>query len=138
VARWLVFSGMNRIGAAIAAMVLLALGTLACGTAPAQAAFSTTLTLQPGRTVVIESEDLGVTFDSVRTDSRCPPEVVCIWEGDAAVAVALATPAAGPRTVVDLHTNPQFTRSADYAGYRVELTSLNPAGDELTLLVTKG
>lgn len=119
------------------AVVVLALGTLACGAASAQAAFSTDVTLRLGQAVVLADEDLRVAFDSVRDDSRCPPKVQCIWEGDATVAVSLAKPAAGPRTVVDLHTNSQFPRSADYAGYHIELSELNTAGDQLTLIITK-
>lgn len=118
-------------------MVVLTLGTLACGAASAQAALRTDVTLRLGQAVVLAAEDLSVGFDSVLSDSRCPPKVQCIWAGDATVAVSLAKPATGPRTVVELHTNPQFPRSAEYAGYHVELKSLNTAGNKLTLTITK-
>lgn len=129
-------SAMSRIAMRIAT-VMLALGTLVCGVASAQAAFSTTVKLHLGQQVVLAGENLSVGFDSVRDDSRCPPDVQCIWAGDATVLVSLAKPATGPRTVVELHTNPQFPGSADYAGYHVVLRKLNTAGDQLTLSITK-
>lgn len=132
-ARCRVSSGMKRIGIVLMA---LALSMPAYGAAPAHAALDTEVTLGLGQAVVLTGEDLSVGFDAVRSDSRCPPDVQCVWEGDATVAVSLAHPATGPRTVVDLHTNGRFQRSTEYAGYQVELRALNTAGDTLTLRVT--
>lgn len=36
-------------------------------------------------------EDIYVCFDSVIADSRCPVDVVCIWEGEAAAGFRVST-----------------------------------------------
>ena len=43
--------------------------------------------LRPGESATIESTGLVVTFLSVLSDSRCPADAVCVWAGDAVVAL---------------------------------------------------
>lgn len=81
--------------------------------------------LAPGQEAVVEG--LTVTFQRVSGDSRCPIDVVCVWEGDAAVALLLraAPGAAEPR---ELHTSGQMgERETSYSGYTVRLETLQPA-----------
>lgn len=78
--------------------------------------------------------DLRAGFDSMIADSRCKPGRACFWAGDAEVAVSLTASGAG-RAIVELHSNSQFQRTADHAGYHVELVAVNAQGDEITLRV---
>jgi hypothetical protein len=79
--------------------------------------------------------DLQVGFDSVVADSRCKPGRECFWAGDAEVAVSV-TDSGGAHAVVRLHSNSQFPRTADHAGYRVELMDVAAQGDVITLRVS--
>jgi hypothetical protein len=72
-------------------------------------------------------EAVTLTFAGVRSDSRCPMDVVCISAGDASVAVRL-TSQAGGEVERELHTNPRSGAAADtaYLGYAIALVSLAP------------
>ncbi|MFD8498663.1 hypothetical protein [Amycolatopsis sp. NPDC059657] len=102
----------------------------------AQARLGAELTLRIGESVAVQGADLRVGFDSV-ADSRCPPKVLCVWEGDAAVTVSLVRPSTGARTTVELHSNAGFAKPTIYEGFRVALTSVAQPADHVTLVVTK-
>jgi hypothetical protein len=83
-----------------------------------------------GATVTIDRVLLR--FADVPSDSRCPTNVVCVWEGDAAVRITLtlactrAQPAcAVPELLVDLHTRLD-PKATVYAGLEVRLLGLRP------------
>jgi hypothetical protein len=82
--------------------------------------------LGPGQSVLVGSEPLKITFDSVTADSRCPPEVQCVWEGDAVARVFAATGTQPPATY-ELHTNSGFATQASHGAYRIRLTAVAPA-----------
>src|SRR5690242_16769885 len=44
-----------------------------------------------------------LTFERVQSDSRCPMDALCVWAGDATVAVTLA-PTKGSASSQELHT----------------------------------
>lgn len=102
----------------------------------AQAQLGAELTLRIGQSVAVQGADLRVGFDSV-ANSRCPPKVLCVWEGDAAVTVSLVRPSIGARTTVELHSNAGFAKPTIYEGFRVALTSVAQAADHVKLVVTK-
>jgi hypothetical protein len=54
------------------------------------------------RSYTIEEETLRVCLDSVITDSRCPADVVCIWQGVS--AARFITEWNGQRNVITLAT----------------------------------
>jgi hypothetical protein len=58
-----------------------------------------------GETVRVDAGDLTIAFDAVLDDSRCPLEVLCFWEGNAAVRLIL-TDGTGGFTAVTLQTSP--------------------------------
>jgi hypothetical protein len=111
------------------APVLLALATLAVGcgsaTGPSDVALAEEFTLAPAEWVRIRGEGLTVAFDSVLSDSRCPTNARCVWEGDAVVALTLSQPGR-PRATVELHTSARFARTAVYGDFEVALTGLEP------------
>ena len=62
-------------------------------TGPGESPFGQSFELRPGTSAIL-SDGLKVTFDGVRADSRCPMDALCVWAGDATVAVRLSQPPA--------------------------------------------
>jgi hypothetical protein len=69
-------------------------------------------------------DGLTVTFDGVRSDSRCPMDALCVWAGDAIIAVRLSQPAGG-QVERELHTDPSGSQ-ASYLAYVIKLVALAP------------
>lgn len=61
-------------------------------------------------------------YDKLAGDSRCPPDVQCIWAGDAEIRFDW-TPDGGPAESFSLHTGTE-PRERALAGYVLELKSL--------------
>jgi hypothetical protein len=64
-------------------------------------------------------------FEAVGGDSRCPVDVRCVWEGDAAVRVTVS--GRDGRTPIELHTADRLASPGSFDGYRLYLQSLEPA-----------
>jgi hypothetical protein len=43
-----------------------------------------------GQTAALKGTDLRLTFKEVRTDSRCPVDVQCVWAGEAKIGVVVS------------------------------------------------
>jgi hypothetical protein len=85
--------------------------------------------LRAGGSVVIASDQLRISLQEVRNDSRCAVDVQCVWEGDAEVVLRVEAPPAHHEDVV-LHTsghNGPDAKVADVLGHRFELKDLKPA-----------
>lgn len=110
---------------------ILALGLVtACaddptGTNPpnTQQGLQDSLVLAPGQETFVRT--LRLSFLSVSADSRCPIDATCIWQGNAAVEIALGV-GMGPSHPVTLNTS-EGRPTAVFAGYRVTLAALLPA-----------
>jgi hypothetical protein len=78
-----------------------------------------------GQTIVVEG--IKVRFSAVESDSRCPMDVVCVWEGDAVAnfVVAQNCNCDTPVFELKLHTSLQPKSGAAY-GFRVTLLNLQP------------
>jgi hypothetical protein len=89
----------------------------------AQEVLADSVELAPGYVIVVGS--LRLTFLEVSQDSRCPIDVVCIWQGNAAVEIALAIGdgVGVPRTLETYRPDV----GVDFEGYRVTLLRLLPA-----------
>jgi hypothetical protein len=109
------------------ALVTLAAVAVGCAstTGPSDVRLAEEFTLAPGESARIRGESLTVAFDSVTSDSRCPINVTCVWEGDAVVVVTLTHPAR-ERASVELHTSGRFARSVRYGEFEVALVKLAP------------
>ncbi len=94
-------------------------------TAGAQKRVGEPFQLGVGTSVVIADAGFSVGFDHVISDSRCPLNVECIWEGNAAARTWAEIPRAD-RTFFDLNTNPQFQREATFVGFIVRLLAVTP------------
>ncbi len=83
------------------------------------------LTLSAGETVRIPNRSVHVTFVRVESDSRCPTGVTCVWEGDAAVRIAVRRDD-GPSESLLLHTADTAGRRGSAAGFTFALDRLEP------------
>jgi hypothetical protein len=85
----------------------------------------TTLALRIGQEVGARDSVMRVSFLGVRADSRCPVDVLCVWQGDADVEIGVRF-GMGPTVPYVLHTGVE-PRSVVVGGYRITLVSLRPA-----------
>ncbi len=109
---------------------LIALGLAACANGPTdpeqpntQQQVLDSLVLAPGQETLVQT--LRLSFLNVSADSRCAIDVVCVWQGNAAVEVALAV-GTGPSQPFTLNTA-EGRPTAVFAGYQVTLVGLLPA-----------
>lgn len=81
----------SRFGPIVAACGLT-LALLGC--APVETAITvepgSSFTLPVGKTATLKGTDTRLTFKEVSADSRCPTDVVCVWAGDATIAVVIS------------------------------------------------
>ncbi len=82
----------------------------------------TTFSIVEATEVLIKPEWLSVRFDSIVSDSRCAPNMLCVWEGDAEISLTLSSDSGSGS--ITLHTSPMFTQDTTYFGYSVELVEL--------------
>jgi hypothetical protein len=94
-----------------------------------------TISLKWHETRTFEAAKLEVRFESV-TDSRCPVNAVCIWEGDGVASFKLTDLSTGATQTLELHTNQSVgSDSLKLAGITVKMLELNPYPE--TVDVTK-
>ncbi len=113
-----------------AALTVLTVASPACSASTLTSSFDVrhvqldqTIALPLGATTVVDGTPLRVTFLSVRSDSRCPMGVLCIWAGDADIVLRVDTGAGS--TEVDVHSTVD-PRSVILTGYRIELVDIQP------------
>lgn len=82
-----------------------------------------TLTVPLGGEAVLDDGRLRVRFAARLTDSRCPANAMCVWQGDASVRLRLRAGAVQQDTV--LHTALEPMR-VTVAGYAVHLAGVMP------------
>lgn len=112
---------MTRVVALIAAIA--AAGCFNSPTAP-DAVVGRPFELKPGAVSVLP-DGTRLMFREVQADSRCPMDVMCVWAGDATVAITL-TPSQGSAESRELHVQPSGSQIS-YAGYTIALTALAPS-----------
>lgn len=84
-----------------------------------------TLTIAYGETQFNSSQDLSINFDTILEDSRCPVDVVCVWEGNAEIKFILSS----NDSFVDFTLNTAgsyFNTDTTLYGYEIELIDLLP------------
>ena len=107
---------------------LLPLTLAACAT-QAQGAPETavpdgeTFILQAGQQVRL-ADDSRLRYQRLVSDSRCPPDVQCVWAGDAILAFTWS-PASGDAQAFELHTGLEPRSHALGEGRRLVLESLS-------------
>jgi hypothetical protein len=119
-------SNLSRVKPFIVTVALVAwsLG-VGCAAHPAQPSrpLGQPFDLRAGVSAVV-ADDLRVTFNGVRSDSRCPMDAVCIQAGEAIVALTLS-PSAAAAVERELRTSPGLSE-VSYLSYVVKLVALAP------------
>ena len=82
------------------------------------------LTLQFGEDRVVEGTALRMTFAAAIGDSRCPSDVVCVWEGNGEVEIGISV-GMGPTHALRLNTTVE-PRSVEWNDVLVTLLELMP------------
>lgn len=78
-----------------------------------------------GKTATVAGSVNRITFAQVREDSRCPTNVVCVWEGDAKIEVTVSRNGAPAESAV-LSLGPQ-NNEAQLGDLAVRFVGLAPA-----------
>ena len=78
--------------------------------------------LAPGQEIAVGV--LRLSFLRVSSDSRCPSDAVCVWQGNAAVEITLGV-GEGPSHPYTLNTATE-PRAVDVNGFRVTLLDVRP------------
>ena len=97
-------------------------------------------TLSAGEEAVIKGEGLKVQFESLVEDGRCPPEVKCVWQGNAKIRIRLLKAGEG-EGLIELNTaegaDPRkYPATGTYLKYKVRLAWLSSRPVKAHLLVT--
>lgn len=76
--------------------------------------------------IVLCNDDLNlfIQFDTIYTDSRCPIDANCIWEGNAEVGFSVTYNK--ELDTMKLNTNPKMDNAKTMYGYKFELIDLMP------------
>jgi hypothetical protein len=96
---------VNRLSSFVRTCVApaLLLAAIACSDAPtAPSPVDRRFTLAPGEMAQVIEASIGVRFDGVANDLRCPADALCLLGGDALVHVAVAD--GSSVTAYELHT----------------------------------
>ena len=93
---------------------------------------SDTVKLRTGQQKNAVGGDLRIKFISVVEDSRCPPEAVCVWAGNAKISVRVID-RQGRTQLMTMNTN-NGNQGDQFAGYAINLTELSakPTGRRRT------
>lgn len=86
------------------------------------------ITLRAGESVTVQPRNVVLQFAEVLSDSRCPVEVTCVWEGDAEVSVR-AVASDGTSADLRLHTR-GGTPDPSFKGLTLHLVGLSPQPKE--------
>jgi hypothetical protein len=118
---------MFRVKRCIAALVLVSCSSIAVGCAahPSQPSrpLGQPFDVKTGTSVAL-TDGLKLTFDRVRTDSRCPLDAICIQAGEAIVVLTLSQSSAASFER-ELRTTLAFSE-ASYLSYVIKLVALAP------------
>lgn len=82
-------------------------------------------TLGPGEFAAVEGRELLVAFRLVRSDSRCPRDVQCVWQGDAEAEIGIASDG-GEWAWSVLHTGVEPRAVPVVEGLILNLLDVNP------------
>jgi hypothetical protein len=76
---------------------------------------------------LIEGDDMKLCFDKVVSDSRCPANAVCIWQGAATATFSFTKNKDTHHFNLSTITmKPNYTRDTVIAGYKIEFINLSP------------
>ena len=101
------------------------------------------VSLRIGQSVVISGENLEITFVEVLEDSRCPKDVVCVWEGRVRLTVEINENGSSNRVMLSQPGLTDQSAVEEYGEYQLAF-KVEPypeageptAADEYRLLLT--
>lgn len=108
--------------------------------APTEAGIPLTLTLGLGELAAL-ADGSRLTYLRLVNDSRCPPDVQCVWAGDAEIRLRWQPARGGSASEASLHTSALQGRQTDVAfgPYRVHLEALERGiAPKATLRISRG
>ena len=110
-------------------LILCAFLTLSCQKDPKDPTAITFLLNSPfelkyGETSKDTVTMISLSIDSIINDSRCPADVICVWEGNAEVQFIFSNSINQVKFI--LNTHPYFRSDSLINGYRIKLISLKP------------
>jgi hypothetical protein len=121
----------NRLarGSALGALTMTAaLGFLCAACAPVETAVvaepGQAFALPLGKTATVKGSDVRLTFIDVRSDSRCPVDVQCVWAGEAKIGVLISGNGTTEETKVLSLTSPDSEARA--GNLRIRFVGLAP------------
>lgn len=84
-----------------------------------------------GESKILTPDNLRVEFKQIIEESRCPSDVVCVWEGRARIGLLLQTPADTIHVELVLpgfasQSDTLAHQPVDTIGYRITLLQLDP------------
>jgi hypothetical protein len=87
-------------------------------------ALEDTLTIAYQETIYNNEEKISITFDSLKGESRCPMDVVCVWEGNAEVLFRFAHEE--DQVSFSLNSNPTFRTDTTVFDFTISLLDVLP------------
>lgn len=78
-----------------------------------------------GESIKLAAANLTLGFSEVAHDSRCPRMVMCVWEGDAEIALWAESPGFAIEEF-SLNTHPDGVQQVQVFGYSVTIVRLDP------------
>ena len=95
-----------------------------------------TFTLKCGESVIVKPDNLDLGFYEVISDSRCPTNLRCFWEGVAEIKVWICEPGQSAKFIkLPIYGNVTYEDTirhvvVDTLGYQLSLLHLDPYPDE--------
>src|SRR3990172_10716128 len=81
--------------------------------------------LQVNQSAEIKSEDITVTFLNVTSDSRCPSDVTCIWQGQAGIEIDVQK--GEEESIISLSIGGDSSpKESIFNAYLIQLVDLSP------------
>ena len=92
-----------------------------------EATLETEFQLEIGQTAVIQDEELEIQFWNLPEDSRCPSDVVCIWEGQVRITLRVGKTGDEKQEVeVTSRAGHGDLARSDFGDYRIDLIAVEP------------
>jgi hypothetical protein len=80
--------------------------------------------LRLSQSATTDNDPVTVTFVNILLDSRCPTDVECVWQGDAAAEVHLSVDGSAFTDTLHLNVDP---REVTHGDYTIRFVKLDPA-----------
>lgn len=74
----------------------------------------------------IKGTRINICFDELIEDSRCPANMMCIWQGRAVARFSFSVKGKDHVLTLGTFDMPDYSKDTVVSGYRVELVDVNP------------